>query len=485
MSEQLSAQEGQVPLLVDLDGSLILSDTLYETLLLVLKSSPWLVFILPFWLLQGKQVLKFQLAKRSTLNVSVLPFHEGVVDFLEREHEVNNRKIILCTGSWIEIAEDVCRLYPWMDSVVATNHDRNLTGENKAEWAVERFGKAGFDYLGNEEKDLHIWRLSRRALVVGDDRLLRQVEKVVDVEKQFLVVPVGLKICLKAIRIHQWAKNALVFVPMIASHQLSVNAFSQSALAFLSLSLCASATYLLNDMFDLEADRQHRVKKNRPLASGLLSIPSGILCGVFLMLAGFSLALLINDFFVLAIVVYVILTVLYSFKLKKLQTVDVIVLASLFTVRVIAGGMAIEVHLSFWLLCFSMFMFLSLALVKRVAELIRVEQDESAKGGEKIKGRGYFAADIVILQSLGGAAGFLAVFVFALYINSEDVREMYRYPEILWLMCPVLGYWIMRVWMLVARNQMNEDPISFAVTDFNSWLACGIMAVVMIAAIVI
>lgn len=483
MLEGGNADQQPVPLLVDVDGSLIRTDTLFETLLLVLKASPWLIFMMPFWLLKSRQFLKEQLAKRSSLKVALLPYRADVISYLEDQFTTHKRKIILCTGSWHQIADDIGALYPWVDSVVATTADKNLTGKNKAQWAVNTFGERGFDYLGNEEKDLALWKVSRHALVVGSDKLAKKAAKVTVVEKKFPVAVASFKVWLKAIRIHQWAKNALVFVPIIVAHELSVNNFLQVTLAFFSLGLCASATYLLNDMFDLEADRQHRVKSNRPLAAGLISIPAGVLAGTLLMVSGLLVALTINVYFVASLLIYLLLTVLYSFRLKKLQTIDVIVLACLFTIRVIAGGMAIGVQPSFWLLCFSMFIFLSLALVKRVAELIRVEQFSS--DAKVLKGRGYYSADIVILQSLGGASGFLAVFVFALYINSPEVASMYHLPELLWLMCPVLGYWVMRIWMLTARNQMNEDPISFAVTDRNSWLAFLLMGGVMALAIML
>ena len=478
MTDQSSTD---VPLLVDVDGSLIRTDTLYETAILVLKSSPWLIVMFAFWLLQGKQILKQQLARRCSLNVSVLPFRDDVLAYLEQQHN-NGRTIILCTGSWHRIATSLGNGFGWVDSVVATDEQRNLTGKAKAAWAIEQFGPGGYDYLGNEHKDLLIWKNARRALVVGAKTLADAAAKLTTVETHFPADKRGIKTWLKAIRIHQWAKNALVFAPLVTAHKFTeLNAVVDVFIAFFSLSLCASATYLLNDLFDLEADRQHSTKCKRPLASGLVSIPSAVLLGGVLMTASIALSFLLNGYFQLVLLAYLIITVMYSFKLKRLQTVDVIVLASLFTVRVIAGGVAIEVELSFWLLCFSMFIFLSLAMVKRVAELIRVEKERGDKS-EQILGRGYFTADIVILQSLGGASGFLSVFVFALYINSENVVQLYRHPEILWLMCPILGYWIMRIWMLTARNQMNEDPISFAVKDGNSILAASVMGVVLAVA---
>jgi 4-hydroxybenzoate polyprenyltransferase and related prenyltransferases len=275
-------------------------------------------------------------------------------------------------------------------------------------------------------------------------------------------------------------------VPLLTAHQLAnVGMISDVIVAFISFGLCASATYLLNDMFDLEADRKHRTKCRRPLAAGTISIPAGVLMFTGLMAAGLGLAVCLNLLFVIALLVYLFLTIIYSFKLKRLQTVDVIVLASLFTIRVIAGGAAISVPLSFWLLCFSMFLFLSLAIVKRVSELIKTAEEVNASeksGEEKVSGRGYYISDLVILQNLGGCSAFMSVLVLAFYINSDEVVQLYRHPEILWLICPIIGYWVMRVWMLTARGQMNEDPISFAIVDKNSWYAGGLVLMVLFVA---
>ncbi len=474
----------QKPLLVDLDGSLILTDTLYEMAVLAVKDKPWVLFLLPFWLMQGKALLKARLAAITNLNMASLPVNGQVIKYLREQHN-RGRDIVLCTGTWSGLAESFAAQYPFFKTVVGTTEDCNLTGKNKARWAVETFGEKGFDYLGNEEKDVAVWKQADSAVVVGDEKLSRKASKVTAVSDRLDTPDRSLgAVILKAMRIHQWAKNALLFVPLITSHQIFVaESVLKAVIGFLAMGLCASATYLLNDMFDLEADRAHKIKRNRPMASGTLSIPQGVALGGVLLASGLILAFLVNIWFVAALLVYLLLTILYSFKLKKLQTIDVITLASLFTTRVIAGAAAIKVDLSFWLLCFSMFMFLSLAIVKRVAELIKLENERGLLEGEKVKGRGYFSVDLITLQCLGGTAGFLAVLVFALYINSSEVVKMYNRPEVLWLMCPVLGYWIMRVWMLTARNEMNEDPISFAVTDRNSWLAFLVMAIVLSVAL--
>jgi len=474
-----------IPLLVDLDGALIRTDTLFETTIIFLKENPLSFYLLFVWFLKGKQVLKRELARRTELNVDSLPVNNEVFQYLEQQHQ-NGRKIVLCTGSWFEIAEKIAQRFPFVDQIIATDDQRNLTGSVKAENATQLWGKHNYDYLGNEDKDMVVWKSARRALVVGDNDLGSAAGQVAEVEKHFIVDRVGIKTWVKAIRVHQWAKNGLLFVPLLVSQKfLQYDAVLEVMLAYISFCLCASATYLLNDLMDLESDRKHAIKKSRPLAAGLIAIPNAVVVIVLLLMIGLGLPLLLlNTAFFVALLCYLTLTILYSFRLKRLQTVDVIVLASLFTIRVVAGAVVIDVILSFWLLSFSMFMFLSLALVKRVSELIHVEKG-SKKRSKKISGRGYFTADIVILQSLGGTAGFMSVLVFALYINSPEVVKLYRQPEVLWFMVPVIGYWIMRIWIITARGEMDEDPISYAIKNKNSWAVALITLLVLAIAITI
>lgn len=469
------------PLLVDLDGSLINSDTLYENAILLLKNKPWLVFKLIYWAALGKQVLKGRLYNTVSLNIEALPYRDDVISYLFEEKS-RGRSIILCTGCWHALAQKIGDKIGIFDEIIATTESVNLTGKNKAELALSKYGEKGFSYLGNEYKDIHIWRHAESAILVGPESLEKQVEPISPIEKSLPQPKLNLKKILKAIRIHQWSKNALLFVPLLMAHKFTeVESVVSVIFAFLAFGLCASSTYLLNDLLDLEADRNHHTKKKRPLASGVLSIPQGIVLCAGLMTLGVIIALTINILFLVTLAGYLILTILYSFKLKQLQTVDVISLASLFTIRVIAGGAAAEVYLTFWLLSFSMFLFLSLAIVKRVSELINTSRTSSGED-KKIQGRGYFYSDLVILECLGASAGFLAVLVMAFYINSDDVVNLYKYPQVLWLICPIIGYWIMRIWMLTARGQMNEDPISFAITDRNSWYAGACLLAILITA---
>ncbi|WP_339066287.1 UbiA family prenyltransferase [Teredinibacter turnerae] len=473
----------QTPLLVDLDGSLICTDSLHETAMLLLKNKPWLIIHMVFWLMAGKQVLKGKLYRYTQLNVEALPYREEVVAYLKEEHQ-KGRQLILCTGTWFKLAEKIAENLGVFSGVVATDEQVNLTGKYKAKYALDTYGDKGFAYLGNSSPDLHVWQYAKSAVVVGGESLAAKARKVCEVEKVITPSKLTLKVLLKAIRIHQWAKNGLLFVPLLMAHKIdSLQSITDVICAFIAFGLCASSTYLFNDLLDLEADRKHHTKCKRPLASGVLPIPEGIMLCAGLMLAGIVIALTVNLHFIYVLAAYLFITVFYSFKLKKLQTVDVIVLASLFTIRVIAGGVAAGVELTFWLLSFSMFLFLSLAIVKRVSELINTAKNQTAEATDKqILGRGYYQSDMEILQSLGGSAGFLAVLVMAFYINSDDVIQLYSHPQVLWLICPVIGYWIMRIWMLTARGQMNEDPISFAIKDQNSWYAGAVLIVILITA---
>ncbi len=461
-----------IPLLVDLDGSLVKTDTLYEVAALFIKAKPWLFFMPIIWLLKGKQILKKNLSEQTDLNVATLPIHTELMSYLKKEHN-SGRELILCTGCDQSNAKKVLQAYPIFSDVIASNETVNLTGKNKANALITRFGERGYDYVGNEKKDLIVWKNARKALVVGPQELINEARKVTEVEQTFAAEKPRLKTYLKAIRIHQWSKNALLFVPLMVSHALGdMQAVITTLLAFLSFSICASATYILNDIFDLESDRKHRTKCNRPIAAGIVSIKSGVILMTVMMLIGLLIAFSVNLLFVGTLLIYLFITIIYSFKLKKLATVDVLILASLFTIRVIAGGVAIDVTLSFWLLSFSMFIFLSLALVKRVSELQRTldAQPTDKPNTDTIAGRGYYTSDINVLQTLGTTSGFMAILVMAFYINSPEVIVLYTAPKILWLISPALGYWIMRVWLLTARGQMNEDPISFAITDSKSWL---------------
>lgn len=275
---------------------------------------------------------------------------------------------------------------------------------------------------------------------------------------------------LRALRVHHWSKNLLLFLPMLLAHRIAdASLWPRLAAAFLSFSICASGVYLLNDVLDVEADRQHPIKRDRPFASGALPLWIGLALFPVLAAIALAIALYAGRPFLAYLVLYGLATAAYSAYLKHIPNVDVIVLAGLYTVRIMAGGVAAEVPISPWLLGFSVFLFLSLALAKRCAELVRA-------GGAA---RGYLPIDLEQLFLFGTVSGYLSVLVFALYINSPDVGTLYRSPRLLWLVCPLLILWINRVWLLTRRGRMAEDPVVFALRDPVSYalgfLACAVV----------
>lgn len=464
------------PLAVDLDGSLIHSDLLLESFLLLIKRNPLYLLLVPFWLLQGKAALKRAIASRVQLNAAALPYNAPFVAWL-REQRAQGRALWLCTASDAALAQPVADHLGLFDGVLASDGQRNLSGRNKAAELMARFGEKGFDYCGNAPVDVAVWQRAGAAVVVnGNEALARRAEAVAPVAARFDAPRVGLRVWLKALRVHQWAKNALIFVPMLAAHQLDGGTLGQALLAFVAFSLCASSVYLLNDMLDLEADRQHHSKCNRPFAAGKLSLLAGIGLAPVLLALALGLAWLLPIRFVGVLVVYYVATLAYSFALKRVVMVDVLALAGLYTIRIVAGSAATGIELSFWLLIFAIFIFLSLAIVKRYAELYAMRE----QGKLTAQGRGYQVDDMSLLQSLGAASGYLSVLVLGLYINSPDKSMLYTHSKLIWLLVPIMLYWVSRVWMLTHRGQMHDDPLVYALRDPAS-IVTGIAAAAVLA----
>jgi len=468
-------ESSQLPLCVDLDGTLIHSDLLLETVLLLIKRNPLYLCLLPFWLLlKGKAGLKAEIAGRIELNPAALPYNQPFIEWLKSQKALG-RQLWLCTASNHSLADAVARHLGIFSGVFASSEHVNLSGRNKAKQLVEKFGEKAFDYCGNHRVDLAIWRVSQAAIVVnGSERLRHQVGAVSSVVAVFPKQTGLIRPILKALRLHQWAKNVLVFVPLATAHKLGDLAIvEQALLAFLAFGFCASSVYLLNDMLDLEADRQHSRKHKRPFASGKLSLLAGFALVPLLLLATVMTAALLSPMFWLVLAIYYGLTAAYSFGAKRIVLIDTIALAGLYTIRIVAGAAAISVSLSFWLLLFSVFLFLSLALVKRYAELDAMQRE----GKLKAAGRGYHIEDLPILHSLGTASGYLCVLVLALYINSPAVEMLYRHPQVIWFLCVLLLYWISRVWLKAHRGKMHDDPVIFALKDRAS-LAVGLLAAI-------
>lgn len=469
-------QDIRPPLCVDLDGTLVRTDLLAESALALLRRNPLYLVAFAFWLLRGKAHLKREIARRVTLSVADLPWETRLLDWLRAQPD---RRLVLCTASDRSLAEAVAAEVGLFDEVVASDGVRNLAGARKAQALIERYGERGFDYAGNERRDLAVWRHARHAVVVnGPAGLAEAAAAACTVEQVFARAPRGLRAWARALRLHQWLKNLLVFLPLLTAHRVfEPGAGGRAALAFLAFGLCASGVYLLNDLLDLEADRRHPRKRLRPFAAGTLPALSGLLLMPLLTLAAFALAIWLAPLFAFALFAYWLLTLAYSFALKRVPMLDVIVLAALYTLRIVAGTLAIGSALSFWLLAFSMFLFLSLAMLKRYTEL----RGLLAAGGAGT--RGYSVDDLPLIQSLGGASGYLSVLVLALYINSTASEALYRHVPVLWLVCPLLLYWISRAWVVAHRDAMHDDPVVFAVTDRTSLILLVLTLLVGVAAL--
>jgi 4-hydroxybenzoate polyprenyltransferase/phosphoserine phosphatase len=468
-----------VPLAVDLDGTLLKSDMLMETLAAVVRERPLLAFAMPFWLARGRAALKRELAQRARIDAALLPYDEVLMAELRRQRAAG-RKLVLATGSDEIVARRIADHLGLFDEVIASDGKANLKREAKARALVERFGERGFDYAGEDRHDLPVWRHAHGALVVGaPPGLVRQVDALgIPVARIERAASGGLAVA-RALRVYQWAKNVLVFVPLITAHRvLHGESLGAASLAFIAFSLVASAVYLANDLADLEDDRRHPVKRGRALASGALSIAAALALIPVLLAAAALVSLQLPWEFGALLLAYVVTNLAYSLGLKRVALLDVFVLAGLYTLRILAGAAAIDVPVSDWLLAFSSFAFLSLALVKRYVEVANVASRDEARVG----GRGYLAQDGALLAALGTASGYLSVLVFALYITSPQVTVLYRSPGLLWFAVPVLLYWISRMWFLAHRGRLHEDPLLFALRDPASYAAGVAIVAVMIAA---
>jgi 4-hydroxybenzoate polyprenyltransferase/phosphoserine phosphatase len=476
-----------LPLVVDLDGTLIKTDLLIETSSKYLIDQPSQFYKLIQWLFKGRTVLKENLARSVALDFESLPYNTTVLAYINSEKE-KGRTIILATASHRILAEQVAKHLGLFDKVFASDHEVNLKGDAKRDILVQQYGERGFEYIGNDWPDISIWKSASSAHVVSrSSKLLAKAKEygnlglVLNDEK-----PAVSKALFKAMRPHQWMKNLLILVPLLAAHQLSdFQSLSNSIIAFMAFGLVASSVYLLNDLADVEDDRHHKKKRHRPFAAGNLSQIHGWIAWPTLLTLGFLLSNLPGGpplQFSLCLAVYVTLTVLYSFKLKQIPIVDVLALAMLYTLRIIAGAAAISVPLSFWLLSFSMFFFTSLAFIKRYSELHSAKND--GKSGN-LRGRGYQPQDLNLVSSLGASSGYTAVLVLALYIQDSHTASLYSKPAIIWLACPVLLFWISRAWLIAHRGLMHEDPIVFALKDKTSWLVAGLFAAVFVLAKVV
>jgi 4-hydroxybenzoate polyprenyltransferase/phosphoserine phosphatase len=460
-------------LCVDLDGTLVHTDLLLESLLLLVKANPLYLLLIPFWLLSGKAAFKEKIARRVDLNAAALPYNQALLEWL-RVQRAAGYSLWLCTAASERLARAVAGHLGIFDGLLASSTTHNLSGAAKARALADRFGPRAFDYCGNHRVDLAIWRVSAGAIVVNaGSALAERARALCEVRAVFPRPRMEIRSMLRALRPHQWAKNLLVFVPLAAAHRLGdLGALQQSLLAFLAFCCCASATYLLNDMLDLEADRLHPRKRTRALAAGALSLPAGLVLAALLVMLAIGIGWLLPPDFRVALAIYALATLAYSFGLKRLVLIDTVTLAALYTLRIIAGALAIDVPLSFWLLLFSIFLFNGLALVKRYAELEAMQRE----GRLTAAGRGYHVNDLVPILVFGVASSYMAVLVLGLYINSRDIEALYRQPRLIWPLCVVVLFWVSHMWLKAHRGQMNDDPVLFALKDPLAWVLGAVCA---------
>ena len=461
---KISSVSSKYPLVVDLDGTITPTDTLMESVIRMIKHSPLSLFSLPWALMRGKAAFKDAVARRAGVDAELLPYRETLIEYLRAE-KATGRRIIMATAAHTSIAKSVSQHLDLFDDVIATDSHRNLKGAAKLTAIRERVGNE-FVYAGDSRADIPIWRASSAAVFVGvPTALKRNVGEQVPIEREFLPDPVGVIDWLRALRVHQWIKNLLLFVPLLTAFSFSeTQTFVTMVWAFLAFSFAASGTYIANDLCDLESDRAHPRKRKRPFASGRISIKKGLLAAMTVMVLGFAFASLVSLAFLFMLVLYIILTSAYSLVLKDYVLIDVLVLAILYTMRIFAGAVASAVTTSSWLLAFSLFIFLSLALVKRCAELVSIRQS----GKESVEGRDYRVSDLVVLWPLGIGASLSAVVVYGLFVSAPETQARYAMPSMLWLVAVSLVFWLGRLWIKTARGEMHDDPIVYAIKDFGS-----------------
>ena len=455
------------PLCVDLDGTLLASDSLHELALALAGQDPRGVFELPAWLARGRAHLKARLAERAVLDPAGLPYRPEVLEAI-RAARAEGRKCVLVTAADRRTAEAVAAHLGCFDEVWASDGSDNLKGVAKAARLRERFGAGGFEYLGDAHADIPVWEAAGAAsLVVPGAALRRRVAARVPIERSLGARPGRRELASawrRQLRVHQWVKNALVALPLLTSHRIGEPAlWAHAALAFLAFSLTTSAVYVVNDLLDLASDRAHPSKRHRPFASGALPVGAGAAAVPLLAAAAVAIGAFLPGGFLAALAVYALTNVAYSLWLKRAAIADVIVLASFYTLRVIAGGLAVGIVPSPWLLAFCLFFFLNLAFLKRCVDLRRLAP------GARAAGRDYVAEDFPLLTSLGVAAASMSLVVLAFYIQSDAVVPLYRTPQLLWLALPLGAYWTSRVWLLAHRGELDDDPVAFAVRDPATW----------------
>ncbi len=467
------------PLYVDLDGTLIRADTMQQASLLLLRDYPLQAIRAALALRNGRQASKDIVAQYVMLNPQTLPYRQAVMDYA-KQAKAEGRRVVLATGTHRRYADAVAEHLGFFDAVFATENGINLIGKDKLAAIRADCGDDGFEYLGDSHADIVVWESSHVAGIVGGRKFEPFTNANVTAHRLAHIHNNQPADLLRLIRPHQWVKNLLVLLPLLASHRVTEwSLIADSLLTFIFFSLIASGNYIINDLFDSESDRRHPTKRNRPIASGSVTVSRAITLATLLLAAGLIGSLFLGWKVLLAMVCYLILANLYSFNLKRKLLADVIALAAMYTIRPITGGLAIDIAPSTWLLAFCMFFFACIAFAKRYTELrLQISTEPSTR----LPGRGYQTADLDILRVVGPVNGYLSVMVVALYISSPAVTILYPSPAILWLICPVLVYWVTRLWFLAHRGVLHDDPVVFALKDRKTWLTLFLSILIGVAA---
>ncbi len=465
-----------IPLCVDLDGTLIKTDTSFESFLLLLKKNPFYLFLALLWLCKSRAYLKQQIATRVLPDPQHLPYSQIFLAFLHNEF-TKGRKLILATGTNHKIAEQISTHLNIFSSVIASNSHTNLTGQAKSDALTAQFGLKGYDYAGNSSVDFPVWHNARNALVVNaKTSVLQKAKKIANVSHIFAMPSNRSRNFVKAIRAHQYVKNILVFIPLFVGHRdFSLTLLTNMALGFCCFCLLSSSIYLFNDLLDIEADRKNKIKQHRAFAAGELAMVYGVIFGMLFLAMGLYLSFLLPSYFTWSLASYYLVGSIYSYYFKRIFLLDVFVLATLYTVRIIAGMTIVGAGYSAWLILFALFFFLSLAFVKRYSELY----DAQLQAKDEVVGRNYLVTDLSQIGLFGKISGYFSVLILALYINTERATTLYNHPKLLWIICLLLFYWITRTWLLATRGFIHQDPVIFILKDKTS-LGIGFIATLIV-----
>lgn len=463
---------------VDLDGTLIRTDLLFESTILLLKRNVFYIFLLPVWLAKGRAHLKNEIASRVAISPETLPYNHEVLTYLDKKKKDGHR-LLLATASNFRYAESVAEHLDIFDGVLASDRSTNL--KSKAKLAAITRQNRPFSYLGDSEADYIIFQASKLPVLVSSSRTIeKDASRHAGVDTVIPVPSAGNRDIIRCIRMYQWSKNLLLFVPLIVSGNLNQSSlFADVSLTFLAFSLLASSTYILNDIFDIQNDRQHPRKRFRAIPSGLLSVPRAVTLAFSLLLTAYAITGLAAPAAVPGLTAYLALTLFYTYVVKSYVLMDVICLAALYTARILIGAWVIAVEPSIWLLAFSMFLFVSLALVKRVSELHTVKKEKQSSSS----GRDYNVSDTQLLVAMGAASAFNAVLVVTLYMAEGIQNGGYHHPNLIWLVEPVLLYWLGRIWIKTTRGEMTDDPIVFSFRDKGSLVCAACIATIILGAL--